>query len=74
LTGGNTALGPKKLQQLVSGDKDAEEEANEQQAALFESEEQEQQKMYSYLWVSERYSLLGMCQFLGIAAKSSQRS
>ena len=30
--------------------------------------------MYSYLWISERYSLLGMSQFLGIAASSSQRS
>lgn len=74
LTGGNNTLGPKKLQQLVSGDKNVEDDGKDQQVALFENDEEERQKLYSYLWISERYSLLGMCQFLGIASSSSQRS
>jgi len=59
---------------LVSGDKNVDDDANDQQAVAFENEEQAQQKLFSYLWISERYSLLGLSQFLDIAAGSSQRS
>jgi hypothetical protein len=39
LTGGNNTLGPKKLQQLVSGDKNVEDDGKDQQDAQFENEE-----------------------------------
>jgi hypothetical protein len=41
---------------------------------MFDSPEQEAEKLYAYLWISEKYFLQGMCQFLSLAATSPQRS
>jgi len=71
LQGGNTGLGTKKLQQLVSGDKPTGEDEDNQLVVAFDSPEQEAQKLYIYLWVSEKYFLQGMSQFLDLASKSS---
>jgi hypothetical protein len=74
LSGGNASLGTKKLQQLVSGDKPTDDDDDNQLVLAFDSPEQEAQKFYMYLWVSEKYFLQGMCQFLELASTSSQRS
>lgn len=36
----------------------------QQQVVLFKSDEEEQNKTYDFLWVSEKYYLQGMCLFL----------
>ena len=41
---------------------------------MFDSPEQETEKLYAYLWISEKYFLEGMCQFLALASSSPQRS
>ena len=74
LSGGNTTLGTKKLQQLVSGDKGAEEDDDNQNLIVYDSEEEQAAKFYSFLWISEKYFLEGMCQFLLINQDSQQRS
>lgn len=61
LSGGNTTLGTKKLQQLVSGDKNVGEDDPSQLIIMFDSPEQEAEKLYAYLWISEKYFLEGMC-------------
>lgn len=71
LTGGNASLGPRKLQQLVSGDKASGDDEGDQLVVVFDSPEQETQKRYVYLWVSEKYFLQGMCLFLELVASSS---
>jgi hypothetical protein len=74
LSGGNASLGPKKLQQLVSGDQAVGEDEANQLVVTFESPEQEAAKLYAYLWISEKYFLQGMCMFLQLATSSQQRS
>ena len=74
LSGGNATLGTKKLQQLVSGDKPTDDNDDNQLVVTFDSPEQEAAKLYAYLWISEKYFLQGMCQFLELASASSQRS
>lgn len=70
LNGGNVTLGPRKLQQLISGDApgvaDAPGEPDQHLAEAFETPEKEAEKLYSFLWVSERFNLIGMCKFLGL--------
>ena len=60
LSGGNTGLGSKKLKQLVSGDKTVNDDDNNY-LIIFESEEQEVEKQYLYLWISEKHFLEGIC-------------
>jgi hypothetical protein len=36
-------------------------------AAALDTPEKETAKMYSFLWISERFTLLGMCRFLDLA-------
>jgi len=74
LSGGNATLGTKKLQQLVSGDKSGNDEEANQLVVTFDSPEQEEAKLYAYLWISEKYFLQSMCLFLQLASTSSQRS
>lgn len=40
----------------------------------FDSDEQEKATVYQLLWVSEKFFLQGMCQFLALASQQSQRS
>jgi hypothetical protein len=70
LTGGNQTLGTKKLQQLVSGDKLDDENDADQQIINFDSPEVEALKLYQYLWISEKFFLQGICQFLELAQSS----
>jgi len=58
----------------VSGDKPTDDDDDNQLVVAFDSADQEAQKLYIYLWVSEKYFLQGICQFLELASKSSQRS
>ena len=74
LSGGNASLGTKKLQQLVSGDKTVDEDEANQHVVAFETPEQEAEKLYAYLWISEKCFLQGMCMFLHLASTSPQRS
>ena len=73
LSGGNATLGPKKLQQIVSGDK-VMGEADAVVGIQYDTPEERVKKMYSFMWISERFSLIGMCQFLGLVATTTQRS
>ena len=78
LNGGNVTLGPRRLQQLISGDNTQLAQVMSGPETLlaeaFDSEEKETAKLYSFLWISERFNLLGICQFLGLAQSASQRS
>lgn len=71
LSGGNGTLGPKKLQQLVSGDTVMGDDEDNQLAVVFDSPEQETLKLYVYLWISEKDFLQGICQFLEMVSTSS---
>jgi hypothetical protein len=55
----------------VSGDAATGDDEENQLAVVFDSPEQEAQKFYVYLWISEKHFLQGICQFLEIVAASS---
>lgn len=74
LSGGNSTLGTKKLQQLVSGDKVSLDDEDAQMMLKFDTPEEEAKKFYTFLWISEKHFLQGMCQFLELVTSSSQRS
>ena len=74
LSGGNATMGTKRLQQLVSGDKVVSEEDGEGQLLAIDSREEQASKFYAWLWISEKYLLVGLCKFLGLSKASPQRS
>lgn len=57
----------------VQGGKTADQSLN-QQVIIFETEEEEHQKTYDYVWVSEKYFLQGICIFLQFAQLQPQRN
>lgn len=78
LNGGNVSLGPRRLRQLISGDDmpatDIKSGPEVELAQALDTPEKEAAKLYAFLWISERFALLGMCRFLDLAQASSQRN
>ena len=66
--GGNfTGVQTKKLQKMTEGGVIEIKDMKSQQMVTFASEEEEQARVYDYLWISERYYLKGICLFLSLA-------
>ena len=67
ISGGNKTLDMKKLHEAM-GTNDGLDEVDDYWGIVqFDSDEEEQLKVYQYLWISEKFFLQGMCAFLALS-------